>query len=271
MSRSAHVSSNRIGPWLALLGLSLAGCGADGNTKGDTGDGMSQNPDGQDAGSGEAPGVDAGKDEPDPGKGQTGSLFDPNKPLMPWKEGNTWTYRVLAAGVETMKTVTVGPQEPVGGDGPHRDTMAFKVITTKGVNDRTVSWRAVIGPAIVRYREQSFSATTGQLKLDEYWVPYKLYIDGSQERMAAGAAWVEEYEETKIAVGVPPVTATRRDQWVVDSPNEEVTVPAGTFRAVVLQKAGGTSVKTYWYVPGIGKVKETGGQTEELVSYGVSL
>lgn len=269
MSRSAHVSSNRIGPWLALLGLSLAGCGADGDAKGDTGDGMSQEPGRADA----APGgdVDAGDDKPAPPKGHTGSLFDPNKPLMPWKEGNTWTYRVLAAGVETMKTVTVGPQEPVGGDGPHRDTIAFKVITTKGVNDRTVSWRAVMGPLIVRYREQSFSATTGELKQDEYWVPYKLYVDRSEERMAAGASWAEEYEETKIAVGLPTVTAVRRDQWVVDSPNEEVTVPAGTFRAVVLQKAGGTSVKTYWYVPGIGKVKETGGQTEELVSYEVSL
>jgi hypothetical protein len=37
----------------------------------------------------------------------------------------------------------------------------------------------------------------------------------------------------------------------------------------VLQKAGSSTAKTYWYVRGIGKVKETGGQTEELVSYEV--
>ena len=35
-------------------------------------------------------------------------------------------------------------------------------------------------------------------------------------------------------------------------------------------KAGGSNLKTYWYVPGVGKVKETGGQTEELVSYEVA-
>jgi hypothetical protein len=48
-----------------------------------------------------------------------------------------------------------------------------------------------------------------------------------------------------------------------------VTVPAGTFTAVYLQKvsATGGSAKTYWYVPGVGKVKESGGQLEELVSY----
>jgi hypothetical protein len=261
MSRSAHVSSSRIGPWLTLLGLALAGCGADGGAQGETGDRPMDKP-GADA----APGDDT-PERPEP----RDSLFDPDKPLLPWKEGNTWTYRVLSAGVETMKTVTVGPQEPVGGDGPHRDTLAYKVITLKGLNDRTESWRAVIGSKIVRYRELSFSARTGQPSLDEYWVPYKLYVDGSEERMMAGASWIEEYEETKVPVGMPTTTGPRRDRWVVDSPDEEVTVPAGTFRAVVLQRAGGTSVKTYWFVPGIGKVKETGGQIEELVSYEVSL
>ena len=49
----------------------------------------------------------------------------------------------------------------------------------------------------------------------------------------------------------------------------KVTVPAGTFDAVVLIKSTATGSKTYWYVPGVGKVKETGGQTEELVSFDV--
>jgi hypothetical protein len=43
-------------------------------------------------------------------------------------------------------------------------------------------------------------------------------------------------------------------------------VPAGTFDAIVLRKVGG-SEKRYWYVRGVGKVKETGGQVEELVSW----
>ena len=52
----------------------------------------------------------------------------------------------------------------------------------------------------------------------------------------------------------------------------DVTVPAGTFTAVYIQKvsATGGSAKTYWYVPGVGKVKELGGQLEELVSYSLA-
>jgi hypothetical protein len=36
---------------------------------------------------------------------------------------------------------------------------------------------------------------------------------------------------------------------------------------VVLQKVGGSTPKTYYYARGVGKLKETGGQTEELVDY----
>jgi hypothetical protein len=52
---------------------------------------------------------------------------------------------------------------------------------------------------------------------------------------------------------------------------ESVTVPAGTFEALVLRKVSGASdganEKHYWYVPGVGKVKETGSQTEELTEF----
>jgi hypothetical protein len=76
--------------------------------------------------------------------------------------------------------------------------------------------------------------------------------------------------ETKLPVGGQPTTHEARDRWTVLSESEMITVPAGTFDAVVLQKVGGTSSKMYWYVRGLGKVKETGGQTEELTSWTVS-
>ena len=42
--------------------------------------------------------------------------------------------------------------------------------------------------------------------------------------------------------------------------DETVEVPAGTFEhAIHFQKAG----KNYWYLRGVGKLKETGSQTEE--------
>jgi hypothetical protein len=47
-------------------------------------------------------------------------------------------------------------------------------------------------------------------------------------------------------------------------------VPAGTFDAVLLRKvSNASSEKNYWYARGVGKVKETGAQTEELTEYQV--
>ena len=70
-------------------------------------------------------------------------------------------------------------------------------------------------------------------------------------------------------VGTPVMMASVTDYWSVDAAKVPVTVPAGSFEAVVLIKSTATGSKTYWYVPGVGKVKETGGQTEELVSFDV--
>ena len=189
--------------------------------------------------------------------------------LLPWKTGNTWTYQVNDMGVMTPKITTVGNQEPVAGTGPNKDVMAYKVVTTKSQMDQTVSWQAPMGDNIIRYREQSFSASTGALEMEEHWDPFKLHIDGTTERRVKGTTWLEIYQETKLAVTLAPQMHEARDRWTILSACESVTVPAGTFTAVYIRKvsATGGSAKEYWYVPGVGKVKESGGQLEELVTY----
>jgi hypothetical protein len=188
-------------------------------------------------------------------------------PLLPWKVGNRWTYRVTEEGNVSTKETTVGEPEPVGGTGPSQALLANKVVTLKGAMDKTVSWQASMDVGVVRYREQSFRASTGALELEEHWEPHKLHLDMLPEHLVVGASWLEVYQETKQAPGSQPVTTTARDRWTVLADGESVTVPAGTFRALVLRKAGSSTTKTYWYVRGVGKVKETGGQTEELVSF----
>jgi hypothetical protein len=189
--------------------------------------------------------------------------------MLPWKTGNTWTYAVNDAGLVSTKETVVGEMEPVMGTGPNKDVMAFKVVTHKGGMDQTVSWQAPSGDNVIRYREQAFSASTGALELEEHWDPHKLHIDGSAARRVTGVSWLEIYQEMKMPVGAPPQMHEARDRWSVLSACASVTVPAGTFTAIHLQKvsANGGSAKTYWYVPGVGKVKESGGQLEELVSY----
>jgi len=206
----------------------------------------------------------------DPGSGtiDTGCLAATGA-MLPWNVGNSWTFAVNDEGVVSTKVTTIGDLEPVGGTGPNAAVQANKVITAKGVMDQTISWQAPDGDNVVRYREQSFSASTGDLELEEYWEPSKLHIDGTAAHRVTGATWLQVYQETKLPVGGTPETHEAHDRWDVLSACESVTVPAGTFTAIYLQKvsATGGSTKTYWYVPGIGKVKESGGQLEELVSY----
>jgi hypothetical protein len=189
--------------------------------------------------------------------------------LLPWKTGNTWTYAVNDEGIASTKQTVVGEMETVQGSGPNKDAMAFKVVTHKGGMDETVSWQIPSGDSVIRYREQAFSASTGELEQEEHWDPYKLHIDGTAARRVAGVTWLEVYQETKLPVGAAPATHEAHDRWTILSACQSVTVPAGTFTAVYIQKvsATGGSAKTYWYVPGVGKVKESGGQLEELVSY----
>jgi hypothetical protein len=191
---------------------------------------------------------------------------------LPWAVGNQWTYQVTKAGVVSLKTTTIGEAEPVGGEGPNAEVMAFHVTTAKGddLNDHTESWQAPSDeePArIVRFREQSFDVTSGKLELDESWDPHKLHIDSTAEHTVTGASWLESYKETKRPVGLSPSTHDVRELWSVVSDDETVEVPAGTFEHVIHFRKVGGSTKEYWYVRGVGKVKETGSQTEELTEY----
>jgi len=190
---------------------------------------------------------------------------------LPWATGNTWTYQVTKDGEIKQKINTIGAQELVGGVGPNANMMAFHVSTAKDMDDHTESWQAPAASdhqRVVRYREQSFDPDTGKLELEEHWDPEKLHIDSSPERTAKGASWLESYSETKLAVGLSPSTHDARDRWTVIDDDETLEVPAGIFEHVVhLRKLGGSASKDYWYARGVGKPKETGGQTEELTSY----
>jgi hypothetical protein len=207
------------------------------------------------------------------GDGGGGSSPLPQGPLLPWAVGNSWTYQVTKDGVVTLKTTNIGELEAVGGDGPNADAMAYHVTTAKGAdaNDHTESWQTQSADnpdRIVRYREQSFDATSGSLELDEHWEPEKLHVDGSPERTVKGATWLEAYTETKLVVGLSPTTHDVRERWTVLDDDATVEVPAGTFEHVIhLQKAGSGSAKEYFYLRGVGKIKETGSQTEELTEY----
>jgi hypothetical protein len=178
------------------------------------------------------------------------------------------------AGV-SEKTTTIGERQAVGR-GPHADVMAYRVVTKKSDGaDQSISWQEPLDDTVVRYREQSYSAKDGALVLEEFWDPYKLHADGTAAHTVRGARWIEHYTETKVSISegmeAAPESLEREDSWQVvsaESDGVSVTVPTGTFdHVLVVQKAGPSGSKTYWYARGVGKLKETGSQTEELVRF----
>ncbi|MFZ5891867.1 MAG: hypothetical protein ACOY0T_12505 [Myxococcota bacterium] len=197
-------------------------------------------------------------------------------PLLPWKVGNKWTYRVSDGTEISEKTTTVDAEELVGGTGPNANVMAYRVVTRKGtmLNDETESWQ---GPApdsadkIIRYREIAYSAKTGSPSLETHWAPYKLHIDGRAETLVADYTWREDYEETKTPFdGTPVEVVTEADRWTIISLDESVTVAGTRYDHAVHFQKFSNSAKEYWYLRGVGKLKETGSQTEELVSYSLA-
>jgi hypothetical protein len=148
--------------------------------------------------------------------------------------------------------------------------LANHVTTDKGANDHTESWQApsTTEPGrIVRYREQAFAAATGKLSSETYYDPEKLHVDGTPAHTVAGASWVESYAETALVPNMPVSTHDVSETWTVVADDETLKVPAGTFKGVIHLQKKGNSLKEYWYLRGVGKLKETGTQTEELTAY----
>src|SRR5690606_30730760 len=132
IERNPMRSSASLTPWFVML-LWAGACADDASKASDAGAQLVESEGGSDAGT------------------------SAREPLLPWKEGDTSTYRVVQDGVYTDTVQTVGPEEPVG-IGPNAEKLAFKMTTRKGDSDETVSWQGVVGDAVVRYREQAFGA-----------------------------------------------------------------------------------------------------------------
>jgi hypothetical protein len=221
----------------------------------------------------------------------TGSYF-------PLKVGDTWSYQVILTGSTmppSFKMVTIEAMEPVGGTGPNAAKLAFRHNTCKsGLTpdsckmpssptnkiDKTLGWVAVVttptGATDVNYREQGFKPSNLVTPVDETsWDPYRLRIDEVAAHVVNGAKYAETFREIKQAANGGPMSSTMQTiNWSVDGVDQVVTVmpPSGAAKVYsgcikVSHSIGTASAKSFWYCRGVGKVKEVGTQTEELIDY----
>jgi hypothetical protein len=230
---------------------------------------------------------------PDGGTGGTAGMGGMgggmNQDYFPLVEKHCWTYQVMEQGVQPyMKRQCVEAFEKVGGVGPHKDKMAWRMKTTKvsgGLPDQTVSWQAWEGNRLVRYREQAFPAgNTMRVSAEDHWDPPRLRFDALPmgKELSTKPSWTETFKEITQDFGkMPPMqlctaanmNCMKTEMWAVDAVPDKVMLKIGgmdkSFDAVRVRKMGGAeSDKTYWFVKGVGKVRETGKlQSETLIDY----
>lgn len=186
---------------------------------------------------------------------------------FPIAEGARWTYQVvdLGTGASSLKSQEVEAYEDIGGQ--KAGTMGYRLRSQKD-SGYTVSWQEDTGSAIVRHREQSFTAD-GTQETDEYFTPFKMRLDESAPHLVLDAAYSLSYsEEIHDLLASSDTSNDKSENWLVEAVDEEVTVPAGTFTTLrVFRSNDGTGVqKRYWFARGVGKVKEEGGSQREVLT-----
>jgi len=228
------------------------------------------------------------------GQGGWGVELPTAESYYPEKVGNSWTYLVTPMAVElpSYKVVTIEALEMVGGTGNSAGRPAFRHVTCKAAPtveacsmpasptnriDKTVGWLGMVDKALGNYREQAFKKATDIMTEEDWWEPYRLKIDMSPAHTVAGASWIDTYKEFKHATGGATTSSTVCTGWTVIATDEIITItpPGGAPKTypgcmhVTHTTNSGDTDKQFWYARGIGKVKESGAQIEELLDYHV--
>jgi len=234
----------------AAVVLWLVGCGGGGSLPPQPGEPGAANPDGNV----QLPGP--------PGNGNTPAP----QSLWPLTPGSAWTYRITddMRGVFDKRVEVIGPQAV-----PDTTLTAIAVHSTQPHLEER-SWQVQLDNGlVVRLREEDLKS--GAIARVTTWSPATV----KSVALPQAQGWTHRStirEVTRLGDG----TLEEKDRtyvWTVKAVNETVTVPAGTFTNAIRierdqpDKEG--KLRTYWLVPGIGKVKEEGERLEELVSHDI--
>lgn len=172
--------------------------------------------------------------------------------LFPLAVGNAWTFRVRGGDELETKVQTITGTTANGG---------YVMRTSNGTTE-TISVQRVEGTALVR--ESEVSSEDGVVVERVRFSPPAVRVDLMISTLGAtyDATFAEEHLDE---AGNVTHTTPKVQHFVIEAVDELIEVPAGEMRAVrVRRDTEGSSSKTYWYVRGVGKIREVGGQVEEL-------
>jgi hypothetical protein len=188
---------------------------------------------------------------------------------MPLAIGQVWSYQIHdgLSNTDGVGDLTVETFEAVGSRAA--GTMAFRQREVLLGGAYNLQWEDRSATQARKYREQDHDGSGGIIS-DLYYTPDRLRMDYSPANIVNGAAYEDVYAETDATTGTEK---SKIEYWTVVSADEVVTVPAGTFHAVHVHHMGNkatSATKEYWFVKGLGKIKETTSDTgdhEELISF----
>jgi hypothetical protein len=175
---------------------------------------------------------------------------------LPLAPGLTWTYRVTDdQGRSADRLARVEGRALWGDDG---GGPVFRV-RWELLDGDEVRWeqrrREGVGCIQVEARDPA-----GDVLTEESYDPAETVVDERAGRLAAGAAWSETFLETTPNYRGHPKTKSATVKWTVESTDDRVTVPAGTFTCLRVRRARKHRPPTIsWFAKGVGLVKEVGG------------
>lgn len=203
-----------------------------------------------------------GDDDPDGGgaggdcsMGGTAS----NDRYLPFDVGNHWRYRVTAAGDPSDISTKTQDLTDEGDD--------LITQTTQKGGGSTVSKLDIVGDAVMRFSQEDYDSTDMLLMTTYYEPDGKARIDEDPARLMMGATWDETYTKRVVPAMGAEIMTTVTDTWTVMGVDVACSSPLGDYSCIHLmrERDNPVIVKEYWYARGIGKVREEGGQIEELL------
>jgi len=194
---------------------------------------------------------------------QPGDLAD----YMPLGPGTSWIYRVSDQRGRSRDLVT-----RVEGRAAWTGGLPGEVLRVRSelLDGSVLRWEGRVGGGVGCAQEETRDAA-GLVTMEEAYDPPATIIDERPPRLVAGAAWSETFMDTTPNYHGHPKSRPVVVKWTVESVDDRLTVPAGTFTCIRLIEARKhRQRRTFWYAKGVGLVKEVGAgplgdQTLELV------
>jgi len=188
---------------------------------------------------------------------------------LPYEVGFHWEYRVSDPTNGTVETKRQWVDSELTYDG---DNLPALLQVTDKSPGRTENVTRVQGDAVIRLQQQDFSGTD-VLDRTTLYEPYAIRLDEAADRITAGATFEESFTEIEYdALGTELRRQPATEQWEVLAVDEACTAPIGTTTCLHLRRTRTGAVvtqKEFWFARGVGKVREDGGQVEQLVSCSV--